>query len=179
MNQCTKALVGVSVCLGVVLGLVGTIATGPSSRHPLGRVVRWMRGESTIDQFANDLSEDIRTEPEFRDLQPWAIRVMNRAEEGHVRTNSETLFWRADRAITLAMSETPSFIQTSWGFTNKSSGWVLPELSIVYAEEVAVCVVIDFSSYGVAVGSPGYKLPFDADRITYITPGIYSYVYYE
>jgi len=150
-----------------------------NDRSLLGRISRWVAGESTIDQYANDLGKDIQTNPKLKELQPWAIATLARAQKGQLHTNNTPYFWRVENSVAMAPSETPPFINELWGFTNKSSGWVLPEISVVLSNEVPICVVIDFSSYGVAVGSPEYHISFDADKISRILPGVYIYEYFE
>lgn len=153
--------------------------SNPHDRSAIGRLFRWTKGESTIDQRANDLGEDIRTKPALKELQTWAKGILERFQKGQLQTNNTAYFWRVDKSIALASNEIPKFIKDAWAFTNKSSGWVLPEISLVFSNEKPACVVIDFSSYGVAVGPPEFQLPFDADKTNQVLPGIYTYEFFE
>lgn len=179
MKKIKKSMVRVLI-VGIVF-LLGAAVLFSKSRHrsttDTSVIRRLLTGESTIDQHANNLSEDIRTRPELKSLQPWALGLIDRYGKGTLHTNNNTSFWRMENSITLAPKETPKFIADLWAFTN--AGWVLPEISIVFYEQKPVCVVIDFSSYGVAVGPAEYKLTFEADKTNQVLPGIYTYEYFE
>jgi hypothetical protein len=170
-------LFGLLLTAFAIIAMVISVAITSGDRSPFARSIRWVKGESTIDQRANDLVKDIRTRPELKQLQPWALGVLESYEKGQLQTNSKTSFWRVENSTTLAPKEIPKFISDSWGFTN--AGWALPEISVVLVENKPACVVIDFSSYGIAVGPPDYQLSFVADEANRISPGIFSYEFFE
>ena len=176
-RQTQNIVIGFLVCAVAILFVSYVVSSLHNNRSTLGRISRWLKGESTIDQCANDLSEDIQTKPEFRNLQPWALEILARCQKGQLQTNRESTFWRADKAVTLAPSERPKFINDNWTFNHK--GWVLPDISVVFSNQTPVCIVVDFSGYGVAVGPPEYHLTFDADKTNQVLPGIYTYLFYE
>ena len=177
MKRHSKSILICFLVFVAVLVSFSSVSIIDNNRRSFGCILRWVKGESTIDQRANDLSEDIRTRPEFKELQPWALEVLERCQKGQLHTNREATFWRVNKAITLSSSERPKFINDYWTFNHK--GWVLPDISVVFSDQIPDCVVIDFSGYGVAVGPPEYHLTFDADKTNQVLPGIYTYVFYE
>jgi hypothetical protein len=175
LNKCRTLIVTIpTVIVITVTGVVILNHQFSNKRSALGRMARSWRGEYYVEQKANDLADDLRHIPALTQLQPWAVETMARFQAGQVRTNGgNSLFW-ADDAVTLAPEETPEFIKKQIGKTNKL-GDVWPEISIVLSNSKPDYVVLKYGEWGIAVGSPEYRISFGPQWTNEVAPGVYTY----
>ena len=141
-------------------------------RSGLGRILRTWKGECRIEQYANDLAQDLQ----LAQLQPWAMATMAQFRSGRLRgERGNHLPWPADD-VELSAQETPGFISKQWGETNQF-GVVFPSISIVLSNNQPEYLVISwgYGARGVVVGSPDYRLSFSPDWTNEVGPGIYTY----
>ena len=160
----------------IFVGWAGSIywQATQKKRSPLGRVVRFFKGEAGAHQTVNDLAEDIRTLPALAQLQPWSLETLARFREGTLRTNHGSR-WFPCTDIRLAEDERPAFINERWGRTN-DWGQGDPEIVIVRSTNgQPECVVIAWYLHGIVVGPPDYQFAFNVWYYAKAKPGIYAY----
>jgi hypothetical protein len=171
-----------SITVAVVLAVIAIAAAGvsivhrqlSSKRTALGHMVRFWKGEHYPDQYANDLADDLRHSLALAQIQPWAVETMARFRAGQVRTNGgNQLFW-VDKGATLAPEETPEFIKKHLGEKDKQ-GHMWPVVEIVLSNGQPDYIVLVWGYWGIAVGSPEYRLSFSAAGTNEIAPGVYVY----
>jgi hypothetical protein len=148
-----------------------------------GHIVRFLRGESGLEQDLNDIAEDIRNTPALAQLQPWGVETLRLFREEKLQTNGYAQFyWDQPPAVKLALQERPEFIKHQWGETNQD-GEEEPEIFIVFnTNKQPEAVAIGWYMYGIQIGPPEYRLSYTSCYYApYVQakPGIYVYGNYK
>jgi hypothetical protein len=135
--------------------------------------MRWLKGDGMAIQDAQDLAEDLRTDPAWTELQPWALATLHRFRRGELRTNEAPVH----SSITghhLAVSEIPEFIKTLWSTNDLAVSVFVPSNSL------PDIVLLHWLNKTIVVGPPNFVLPADKMRLcVQAKPGVYVYAYYR
>ena len=178
MRASTKLVLAVLLFFALILAAtIGTFTwrARVNNRSLPGRIVRWWKGEIYVHQKANELVEEIHSNPEMAQLQPWAVETLARIQAGQVKLDKGTDLYWANDADFLAPEEMPEFIRKQWLRTNKF-GEAWPKIEVVYlTNHLPDYIVLKWLGYGIAVGPPEYRLSFDPAGSKEVAPGIYTF----
>ena len=145
-----------------------------------GHIVRRLQGENGMAQDLNDLAEDINSTSVLKELQPWALKTLNRYREGRLETNGcAQFYWDEPPAVRLSRRERPEFINHQWGVTN-GYGEEEPEIFIILSDKSKQpeAVAIGWYMYGIQIGSPEYRMSYASNSYSpyfQVKPGVYVY----
>jgi hypothetical protein len=186
MHTTTKKIIIVLLLVAAILtAAVGEFIRRAHAEHRSipGHIVRWLKGEGGMEQDLNDMADDIRNTPSLSQLQSWSMETLRRFQDGTVQTNGHPRFyWDESSAVKLARQERPEFIKHQWGETNED-GEEEPEIFIVFnTNKQPDAVVIGWYSYGIRIGSPEYRMPYEpwAEAPYFeVKPGVYVYGNYK
>lgn len=126
-------------------------------------------------QKANELAKDILKPGFGQKLQPWASQTMDRFRSGQVLiyTNFIAKDWPTDHVM-LASQETPDFIRTQWGYTNRL-GDMFPNVWIILTDRQPSYLALDWWDWGVVISPPQSRISFGCGGSNEVSPGIYTY----
>lgn len=178
----------------VVTGIsVATLATSLNkvSRISLG-VVAWFVSIAVFFAFPAGaktwtigFSSNLRLTKNPKQLQEWAVSILDRYEAGQLSTTTNAPYWAVGKEK-LNASEVPPHIATLW--RDKPSiglaavtpdGWITPpsdpRAAGKSAQKESRCVAFSWYLTGVLVGRPGFHSTWNPWYIREITPGVYVY----
>jgi hypothetical protein len=159
----------------VGLGLIAWVAT----------VALFFAFPAGAKTWTMGFSANLRLTKNPKQLQQWAVGILERYEAGQLSTSTNAPYWAAGR-VELNASEVPPHIAGLW-FDKPSIGLaaVTPDGGITAPSEAEAsgtpeqqqnrCVAFSWYLTGVLVGRPGFRSTWNPWYIREITPGVYVY----